>query len=196
MIPSAQAGAWIRSNPNRVLAIGVAVLVMGISLWIGFKTRAASAALVASRGTWEQASNQLATVQQQFRLPTATESAALLAESSRMGALSVPASEKLNLIESVGRLAEAAALRSVRVSAIALPDSTFLPERSLAGSRIRPADYALAVEFGGSFSGALKFVSSLPLSVSLSRLNAGQHGGVAAYSVILSVYEHDADPGN
>jgi hypothetical protein len=196
MTSSAQVGAWVRSNPNQLLAVGLSVAVIAGSVWIGAKAKAAAAELSAKRAAWEQTSNQLATVQQQFRVPTATESAALLAESSRMGALGVPSEEKFNLVEAVGRLAEAAALRSIRVNAMEAPDSLFLPERSLPGSRIKSADYVLVVEFAGSFAGAVQFVSSLPPSVLVARMNAGQRGGMAAYSMILSVYELDVTSGN
>lgn len=196
MTSSAQVGAWVRSNPNQLLAVGVSAIVIAGSAWIGLKARTAASELSGKRAAWEQTANQLATVQQQFRVPTATESAALLAESSRMGALGVPAEEKFNLVEAVGRLAEAAALRSIRVNAMEAPDSLYLPERSLPGSRIKPADYVLVVEFAGSFAGVVQFVSSLPPSVLVTRMNAGQRGGMAAYSMVLSVYELDVKSGN
>lgn len=196
MTSSAQVGAWIRSHPNQLLTVGVSAMVIAGSAWIGLKAKTAASELSGRRAAWEQTANQLATVQQQFRVPTATESAALLAESSRMGALGVPPEEKFNLVEAVGRLAEAAALRSIRVNAMEAPDSLYLPERSLPGSRIKPADYVLVVEFAGSFAGVVQFVSNLPPSVLVARMNAGQRGGMAAYSMVLSVYELDVNSGN
>ena len=196
MTSSAQVGAWIRSHPNQLLTVGVSAMVIAGSAWIGLKAKTAASELSGRRAAWEQTANQLATVQQQFRVPTATESAALLAESSRMGALGVPPEEKFNLVEAVGRLAEAAALRSIRVNAMEAPDSLYLPERPLPGSRIKPADYVLVVEFAGSFAGVVQFVSNLPPSVLVARMNAGQRGGMAAYSMVLSVYELDVNSGN
>ena len=196
MTSSAQVGAWIRSHHNQLLTVGVSAMVIAGSAWIGLKAKTAASELSGRRAAWEQTANQLATVQQQFRVPTATESAALLAESSRMGALGVPPEEKFNLVEAVGRLAEAAALRSIRVNAMEAPDSLYLPERSLPGSRIKPADYVLVVEFAGSFAGVVQFVSNLPPSVLVARMNAGQRGGMAAYSMVLSVYELDVNSGN
>ena len=196
MTSSAQVGAWIRSHPNQLLTVGVSAMVIAGSAWIGLKAKTAASELSGRRAAWEQTANQLATVQQQFRVPTATESAALLAESSRMGALGVPPEEKFNLVEAVGRLAEAAALRSIRVNAMEAPDSLYLPERSLPGSRIKPADYVLVVEFAGSFAGVVQFVSNLPPSVLVARMNAGPRGGMAAYSMVLSVYELDVNSGN
>lgn len=187
---------WVRSNPNRLLAIGVAVLVVGLSGWIGMRARSAALALSAKRTAWDATASRLATVQQQFRAPTSTESAALIAESSRMGALGVRPGDKLELVDMMGRLAEACALGSVRVNSIPASDSAFVVSRELSGARINPADYALAVEFVGSFANAQKFVSSLPPSVSLWRLTALRREGGALYQLILSVYELDANSGN
>lgn len=186
---------WARRNANQMLAVGVGVLVIGASAWVALKARGVAAEVASRRAAWEQAASQLATVRQQFRPPTSTESAALISEASRMGTLGVPASEKLALVDMVGNLAEACALRAVRVNAVAASDSAFLPERQVAGTRIEPADYALAVEFVGSFADAQKFVSSLPPSVSLYRLTAARSGAGAVYHVLLSVYQLNANSG-
>jgi hypothetical protein len=176
--------------------MAVAVLIAGLSVWIGIRSKAVERDLASKRSAWEATANQLATVQQQFRVPSATESAALIAESSRMGALAVPAEEKLNLVDMIGRLAEACALTSVRVNAVAASDSAVVPERQVAGAQIKPAEYAVAVEFAGSFANAKKFVSSLPPSVLLSRLTAVRRDGGVLYQLILSVYELDAKTGS
>ena len=196
MATGAQATRWVRSNPNQLLAIGVAVLVVGLAAWTGLRARRTAGDLASKRVAWEATANQVATVRQQFRAPTSTESAALLAEASRMGALAVPADDKLALADVVGRLAEACGLRSVRVTSVRASDSTFVPTREVAGSSIKPATYALAVEFAGSFASAQKFVSSLPPSVSLSRLTAARREGAVLYQLTLSVYELDANSGN
>ena len=195
MASSDQLSRWVRANPNQLLAIGVAVLIMSVSAKVGLKARSVARELSARRATWNVTASRLATVQQQFVVPTTTESSALIAESSQMGALGVPAGEKLGLVDMVGRLAEACSLGSVRVNSMAVSDSAYVPERQVAGSRIKPADYALAVEFVGRFADAQKFVSSLPPSVSLSRLSAARHEGGTQYQLILSVYELDANSG-
>ena len=187
---------WLRTNENQVLAVVVATLIMGGSGWVGLKARSASADLAGRRRVWESTASQLATVQQQFRLPTGTESSALLAEASRMSALGVPAEERLNLVDMLGHLAEALSLSSVRVRSVAPSDSAVIPSREVVGSTIRPASYAIAVEFVGRFADAQKFVSSLPPSVSVSRLSAARRDGGATYQLILSVYEIDANPGD
>lgn len=187
---------WAKANPNQLIAAAVAALVIGISGWVGLKARAASAELSTKRVAWEAAAGQLATVQQQFRIPTSTESASLVAEASRMGALGVPADDKLGLVDLVGRLAEACNLGGVRVNSVAALDSVHVADRQVAGTTIRKADYALAVEFVGSFANAQKFVSNLPPSVSVSRLGAMRRDGGTMYQLVLSVYELDGQPGD
>jgi hypothetical protein len=187
---------WIRGNPNQLITVAVSVLVIGLSGWIGLKARAAGDSLAKSRRAWEDVANQLATVRQQFRVPTSSESAAIISESSRMGALGIPNAEKLNVLDAVGRLAEACALGDVRVSAIAVSDSSYAADRQVAGINIKHADYAVAVEFAGSFANAVKFVSSLPPSVSLARMSAAKRNGASQYYLVLSVYELDAQPGS
>ena len=200
MRSSQQMTQWARSNPNQLLAIGVAALVVGLSGWTGLRARSVARELSTKRAAWEATASQLATVQQQFRAPTSKESAALLAESSRMGALGVRPGDKLELVDMMGRLAEACSLTSVRVNSVPASDSAFVVSRQLAGIPIKPAEYALAVEFVGSFADAQKFVSSLPPSVSLWRLTASRRaaGGSegALYQLVLSVYELDANTGN
>jgi hypothetical protein len=192
-----QLSAWARSSPNRLLALGVAVLIMALATKVGLKARGVAREMAARKAAWNLTASRLATVQQQFVVPTTTESSALIAESSQMGALGVPTDEKLTIVDMVGRLAEACALRSVRVSSVARSDSAFVPDRKVGASRINPADYALAVEFVGGFADAQKFVSSLPPSVSLSRMAATRHeGGGTQYQLILSVYQLDANSGH
>lgn len=187
---------WARSNPNQPITMAVAALVIGLSVWIGLKARTSTNDLAAKRVAWEQTASQLATVQQQFRVPSSTEASALLSEAARMGTLGVPEGEKLDIIDMLGRLAEASGLTRVRVTSAAASDSAVLAEREVLGTRISNADYALNVEFTGSFADAQKFVSSLPPSVSLSRLTAARDDRGTQYHLVLSVYQLDAKPGD
>ena len=157
---------WLKSSPNQILVIAVGLLVLGLSGWTGWRARTVAGDLTTRRTAWEDAASQLATVRQQFRVPTSTESAALVAECAG------------------------------RVNSVARSDSAWVGDRQVAGATIRPAEYVLSVEFAGSFANARKFVSSLPPSVSLSRLTAARRDGATVYQLILSVYELDANSGN
>ena len=111
---TASLAAWSKSKPNQLISIVVGIVLIGAAAWVGLKARSAAGLIRDRRPAWEQTAYQLATVQQQFRVPSSTESAALLAEATRMGALAVPKGDKLNLVDIVGRLAEASSLSDVQ----------------------------------------------------------------------------------
>ena len=185
---------WLRENIGQVMAVAVGALVMGASVYVGSKARSANRELETRRLAWQETANQLATVQQQFKAPSSNESAALIAESSRLGSLAVTPEDRLVLVDAVGRLAEACGLRRIRVNSVQRGDTLFARERSLPGGDLHLAEYALDVEFEGGFAGVVQFVNTLPPSVSVSRLGAMRRPGGATYQVILSVYEFDGKP--
>jgi hypothetical protein len=61
---------------------------------------------------------------------------------------------------------------------------------------LRPATYLMAVDFTGGFAGAVKFVSTVPRSLSLTRFTGARGSDRARYQVIFSVHELDAIPGH
>jgi hypothetical protein len=184
-------GRWTRENPL-LPVIGLCALVtLGASGWVGIQSQKARQQLGTTINTWKQASQELATVRQQFRMPSTTESDAILKESASLGQLGVPAGERVSIMELVSRLAEASDLRGVRVSFQApLPaDSGFVPPRSIGSKSITQAGYTISLDFTGSFAGLMQFVSSLPPSLSVTRLGAARQGDGATYRVLLAVYE-------
>ncbi len=196
MTSTGQITGGAKANSNQAIGLAVALLVIGLSAWTGLRARSTTAHLAASRAAWETTEAQLATVRQQFRVPSTAESSALVAEANRMSALGVPSDERLALVDMLGHLAEALSLSGVRVNLVQLPDSVVIPARHIVGGSVRPATYAIAVEFVGRFADAQKFVSSLPPSVSLARLVASRRDKGASYKLILSVYEIDANSGS
>jgi hypothetical protein len=180
---------WQRERPNQLPALALGFVVIAASIWVGLQAKSVAASLAQKGATWQQTASQLAALQQQFRVPSSFESAALITESARAGALGVPASDRVSLIEYLARLADASALSEVRVNFKAGMDSAFIPPRVIGADPISPAAYSVTVDFTGSFVGLVQFVSSLPPSVSVSRMGAARNGGHAAYHVVLSVYE-------
>lgn len=180
---------WTRQHPNQLPALAVAAFILVTSLWVGSQARSMTKLLATKRATWQQVSDQLAIARQQFKVPNSSESAALLAESARLGALGVPAPERVSLMELVARLAEESTLSDVRVNFRTGVDSAFIPPRSIGADAINPAGYSVSVDFTGSFAGLVQFVSSLPPSVSVSWVGAARNGGHATYHVLLAVYE-------
>lgn len=185
-----------RFDPSLLLSMVTAVIVVSASGWVGLQARQASKDLAARRDALQTANEKVASVQRQLRPPTPTETAALLAESGRLRALGVADADRLVLVDSIGQLAEASGLRQVRVLSRARNDSLYLRPRRVASQTLDPAGYALDLEFTGGFAEVVKFVNSLPPSVSVSRFIAARRGNQTAYHVILSVYQLNAnEPG-
>jgi hypothetical protein len=92
-------------------------------------------------------------------------------------------------MEYIARLAEASSLVEVRVNSQSGADSAFIPPRVIVADPISPAAYTLTLDFTGSFAGLVQFVSTLPPSVSVSRLGAARNGERVLYHIVLSVYE-------
>lgn len=182
-------GRWRRERASQLPPVAVGFLVLAASAWVGFQARSVAADLARKNAGWQQTAAQLATLQQQFRVPTSFESASLISESARMGALGVAASDRVSLMEYLAGLADASALTEVRVNFKARTDSAFIPPRVIGSEPINPAAYSVTLDFTGSFAGLVQFVSSLPPSVSVSRVGAARNGGHTAYHVLLSVYE-------
>ena len=182
-------GRWRRERPNQVPALAVGVFVFAASMWVGFQARSVGGALAKKGAAWQETARQLAALQQQFRVPSSFESASLVSESARVGALGVAVTDRVSLMEYVASLADASGLSQVRVNFKAGTDSAFIPPRVIGGEPINPAAYSVTLDFTGSFAGLVQFVSSLPPSVSVSRLGAARNGGHTAYHVLLSVYE-------
>lgn len=185
----------LRLAPEQTTLIALAIVVIGAATWLGLSARRAAADVATTGLAWRRMDAQLSAMRQQFRPPTATESALLSTESAKIGALGVPAGEQLGVMDAVGRLAESYGLDRVRVTVVRSQDSAFVERRVVAGQSIERAKYALSVEFRGSFDNAVKFVSSLPPAVSISRLAAGRREGGTTYQLILSVYELNGDTG-
>jgi hypothetical protein len=182
-------GRWRRERARHLPPLAVGVFVLASSAWVGFQARSVAGDLARKNTGWQQTATQLATIQQQFRVPSSVESASLISESARIGALGVAAADRVSLMEYLAGLADASALTEVRVNFRAGPDSVFIPSRVIGSDPINPAAYSVTLDFTGSFAGLVQFVSSLPPSVSVSRVGAARNGGHTAYHVLLSVYE-------
>jgi hypothetical protein len=180
---------WRREQPNQLFVLIVAIAVLAGSMWVGGKSRVAAERLAAKRPAWQKAADDVAILRQQFRLPSSKETAALVAESGHLTALGVTSSERVSLMELVARIADDARLSNVHVSFKAGTDSSFVPARAIGASTLNTASYSIVVDFSGSFAGVVQFVSNLPPSVSVSRLNASRQDNRAAYHILLSVYE-------
>jgi hypothetical protein len=185
-----------RINLDVALAITVSVIVAGASAWVGLGARSATAALATKRIALQRATDQVSSLRQQLRTPTPKETAALIAEASRLRALGVADSDRQDLVDAVGQLAESSGLGHIKVYAKVRNDSLYLRPRTIVSQTLPPASYELELEFAGGFAEVIRFVNSLPPSVSVSRFSASRRGGLTDYSMILSVYQLNvSEPG-
>ena len=189
----AQFNSWHRSNPGVLVRVGMALLIGGAAAWVGWQARTATNLLNLKRQAWASAAGQIATVRQQFQVPSAQEAAAVIAESAQSGSLGVPNGERLTLVDAVGRLAEACGLANVRVTPTKGTDSVYVPARMIGSKALPAADYVIDLRANGSFAGLVQLVSTLPPSVTVSRLRAFRQGQTAAYELLLSVYRLDVE---
>ena len=173
------------STANGRWAQGVCLLVVALSAVVGVQARRASAEVEAATMTWSAAAARIDSVQ---RSPSAGDSVDVHAagEATSLGILP---GERDVLVASLRETARRYSLSAVVVSVISRPDGVFAPVRALGGEEVRPAGYAVAVEFAGRFADARQFVNSLPPSVSISRLDARRVDAGAHYQLVLSVYE-------
>jgi hypothetical protein len=191
MSPVRESLGRVWSNQRQVVSIGLALLVICASGWVGFRARQATSRLDASRAGWKARASQLSAIQRQFQYPTSTESAALITESAAVESLGVSPNKTVDLLESLGRLAESSGMHRVRVNTTD-SDSLFALPRSMQANPVHPASYGLTLDFNGSFAGLVRFVESLPPYVSASRIGAARRDQSTEYHVVLSVYELDA----
>jgi hypothetical protein len=174
----------------------VAIAVVGASLWIGLSARGAAATLTARRLDWAEAARSIESARRELSAASAGEiEVARKAEGERRQ-LGVAAAESAALLDSLGRLARAAGLTDVGVSRVLGDGSPRRSDATLAAAGLRRAGYAVVVDFTGGFADVVKFVSTVPSSVSLSQFTGARQPGRARYQVLFSVHELDAIPGH
>src|SRR2546423_7875893 len=159
MAPLSQSfSRWRREHPNQLFAVLLPIAVVAGSIWVGAKARAATSRLTVKRPAWQSSADELATIRQQFRLPTSGETAALLAESGHVATLGVPPSERVSLMELVARVADDAKLSDVHVSFKAGTDSAYVAPRTIGASTLSAAPYSIVVDVSGGFASLVEFV--------------------------------------
>src|SRR4051794_23208935 len=89
---------------DRNLPLLGVLLVLTAALGVGFAARSASAGVRTTRDVWHNRAEQLAAVQGRFRPLTKVESKALDGEARHLANLTVLKSEKMVLVDSIGRL--------------------------------------------------------------------------------------------
>jgi hypothetical protein len=180
------AGRAFSPTMSRIVA---ALLSIAILAWAGARVSRASAA---RRGELKRAEATLATFaewRRRFQPAVAAESIAWRRTLMELQSLGVLGDERLALTRAVGRAAEAAGLRDVKVI-IDLPDTTGSDARlSTEGVRRQSAPFGLVVECRGNLQAIVTFLGELPPSVAPTDLNLVRQDGRARHRLSLAVYE-------
>lgn len=176
------------AKPAAVRLIAAAVSA-ALLIWAGVRVVCADAV---RRAELKRAETTLATFsdwRQRYRPAVAAESIAWRRTLMELQALGVMGDERLALTQVVGRAAEAAGLRNVRVLIVG-PDTSGSAERlSTEGVRRQPAAFGLVVECRGNLQGIANFLGELPPSVAPISLSLVRQDGRARHRVLLAVYE-------
>ena len=179
-------GSAISPTMTRIAA---AVLSVALLAWSGTRVSRASAA---RRGELKRAQATLETFadwRRRYQPAVAAESIAWRRTLMELHSLGVIGDERLALTQAVGRAADAAGLRDVKVI-IDLPDTTGSDARlSTEGVRRRSAPFGLVVECRGNLQAIVTFLGALPPSVAPTDLNLVRQDGRARHRLSLAVYE-------
>jgi hypothetical protein len=177
-------------HASRLQAIGVALFVLGSAYWIGKQSRTHLAPLAKQVSDLRATNDKLTEWRRAFRPLDSAETALIRSDSAMVRSMGVPPGSRMQVAQLVGRQADEAGLSGVKLSFIAPPDSSLVPPRGQVGAiPITVAKYVVSVDFTGSFGAALKFVSHLPPSLTMTRFGVVTAAKGEAYHVVLSVYE-------
>lgn len=173
---------WVEVAVSALIAIGAAV-------WIGRDAYAQAAALSQEGQRLESmrkgADVWLGTLQPASSIE-AQEWQQIQASLQQLGA--APDS-RLTLLEVITRRAERMGLRNVRVSIVGVDSLPPVPRSSAPPVTLKVAEYAILVEFKGSFAATRTFLATLPPPVGVQRISISRSGGAIGTSATLTVYE-------
>jgi hypothetical protein len=169
----------------------LAAAVLGIFL-LGWAAVRVSRTGAVQRAELRRAESTLATFaewRRKYRPAVAAESIAWRRTLMELQAMGVIGDERLAITRSVGRAAEAAGLRDVRVL-IGPRDTTGSDARlSTEGVRRQSAPFGLVVECRGNLRAIINFLGELPPSVAPTNIDLVRQDGRARHRVSLAVYE-------
>lgn len=171
---------------SRLIAAVLSIALLG---WAGVR---ASRAGAARRTDLRRAEATLATFadwRRRYEPAVAAESIMWRRTLMELQSLGVIGDERLALTQMVGRAADVAGLRDVRVL-IEPPDTTGSHERlSTEGVRRQSAPFGLVVECRGNLQAVVTFLGELPPSVAPTNLSLVRQDGRARHRLLLAVYE-------
>lgn len=185
----ARARLFAAANSRSLVISAVAVVTVGLSLWVGVPALKERAQLATEEARLEGLIRSSALWVSEFQPASNDESAIWQSTASEIAALGVSPSERLTLAQIVARRAEDAGYTPAHIKFVPPPAANLAP-RQVAGVTFSPAGYALQVTGSGSLTTLNRFVDALPPAVALQSISlAGAADGSASTSIMLSVFE-------
>jgi hypothetical protein len=170
--------------------VGVCVaFAIGTALWVG-RDAYKQAAELSAQGQALEARRKSADVWLSTLQPaTNAESQDWFRIESALQQLGASPDSRLTLLEVVTRRAERAGLNNVHVSFTPTDSVPPIPREGAAPVTIKVADYAILVDFRGSFAATRAFLASLPATVGVQRVTITRSGQTVGTRAVLTVYE-------
>lgn len=183
------ATAFVKKNRFWVeVAVG-ALIAIGAAIWIGHDAYTQAAAL-SQEGQRLEAMRKSADVWLgTFEPASSTEAQEWQQIQSALQRLGEAPDSRLTLLEVITRRAERMGLRNVRVSIIGTDSVPPIPRASAPPLTLKVADYAILVEFKGSFAATRTFLATLPATVGVQRISISRTGAATGTRATLTVYE-------
>ena len=174
-----------------VVALVVTLLVLGTAL------HRRAGALNAERTRLERVTAIAMEWERTFQPASASEQLAWRRADQELGALGMHAPAQLELIRLVSARAEEVGIPETRVRLVDAGELGAMPDRSADTLSIVSADYAVSVEYMGSFDETLAYLSVLPPALEPQQISMKAENGRVRTTLVLTVYiveSHGTEP--
>lgn len=172
-----------------VVAFGIALAALG--LWTGISAHRSRVGLAKDAELLQAQVARNERWRSEFRPPSAAEMQQWRQAESALARLGVSSAERITIAQVVARTGEESGLADLRVR-FTLSDTAGIataPVEQVGAHQFHPAPYRLVVTGSGPYDAFVRFVGSLPPSVSVSQLSSTRAAVGIQHRVVLSVIE-------
>jgi hypothetical protein len=182
--------SFARYRPQlEVVVFGVALMAIGA--WVGVTAHRSRAMLAKDADVLQAQVARNERWRSEYRPPSAAEMEQWRQAESALGRLGVTSAERITVAQVVARAAEESGLSGVRVrfSVADTAAAAAAPVEQVGTHKFHPAPYRLVVSGLGPYDAFVRFVGSLPPSVSVQQLSSSRAAGGIVHQLVLSVIE-------
>ncbi len=187
--------AEVRANLARyraqleVVVFGIALAAIG--LWTGVAAHRSRMALAKDAELLQAQVARNERWRSEFRAPSAAEMQQWRQAESALSGLGVSSAERITIAQVVARIGEESGLADLRVR-FTLSDTAGIataPVEQVGAHQFHPAPYRLVVTGSGPYDAFVRFIGSLPPSVTVAQLSSTRSAVGIQHRVVLSVIE-------